>query len=289
MTTIPCRERTFELSLSAEVPYHAWRYLSWLKHVLERLGRQAALDLWVDALDDYDDLLLLDILSTGWEEFEADETPCTEGQLRDVAVELFNTPVEGMIPGQVRAILENTPPFAHIRRRFPNLNVRRQVTTYDALHLFHDSLALLVEKLIERYGKQGELIAYDALLEQCSPSAAPRMSVEEYLSQRAARFRSSPGKPDMFTAGLEVELVRASDTEVVTLVTECEWARYYQERHPSVGYLLACSLDNAAYRSINGRLRLQRTSTLMEGGDACDFRVYAVAAAAEHESGDEGD
>src|SRR5690606_37543396 len=120
-------------------------------------------------------------------------------------------------------------------------------------------------------------------------SAAPRISVEEFLSDRAARFTSSPSRPDMFTAGLEVELVRASDTEVVTRVTECEWARYFRERHPSVGYLLACSLDNAAYRSYNDRLRLQRTSTLMEGGAACDFRVYAVAATAPRTGEHEGD
>jgi hypothetical protein len=80
----------------------------------------------------------------------------------------------------------------------------------------------------------------------------------------------------MFSAGLEVEFVRASETEVVTRVIECEWARYYRERHPRVGYMLACALDNAAYRSFNDRLRLQRTSTLMEDGSECDFRVYAV-------------
>ena len=80
----------------------------------------------------------------------------------------------------------------------------------------------------------------------------------------------------MHSAGLEVELIRGSDKEVVTRVTECEWAPYYLERHPRVGYLLACSHDNAAYSSISDRVRLQRTSTLMEGGQECDFRVYAL-------------
>ena len=79
----------------------------------------------------------------------------------------------------------------------------------------------------------------------------------------------------MFSAGLEVELVRGSEQEVVTRVKECEWARYYRERHPQVGFMLACSADNAAYESFNDRIRLQRTQTLMEGGAECDFRVYA--------------
>lgn len=39
---------------------------------------------------------------------------------------------------------------------------------------------------------------------------------------------------------------------------------------------MACSTDEAAYRAFNDSLRLQRTSTLMEGGQVCDFRVRAV-------------
>jgi hypothetical protein len=39
---------------------------------------------------------------------------------------------------------------------------------------------------------------------------------------------------------------------------------------------LSCSCDDAAYRAMNPRLRLQRTSTLMEDGDKCDFRIFAV-------------
>ena len=80
----------------------------------------------------------------------------------------------------------------------------------------------------------------------------------------------------MHTAGLEAELVSANDTEVLTHTKECEWVRYYRDRHPRVGYLMCCSTDAAAYRAINARLRLQRTATLMEGDSHCDFRVYAV-------------
>ena len=284
MTTVPCRERTFKLTLSSRLGYHAWCYLSWFKHVLERLGREPTLALWTTALHDYDDDLLVQILSTGWQRVEANEAKTVGEELSDIAAELFSTPVEGVPAGQARALLEGTPPFPQIQQRFVDLNVQRDATAYEVLHLFHDAQALLIETLIERYGKQGELIAYDALLDLYPQSPTPQTSVEEYLSRRAARFTSPPQEPDIFAAGLEVEFIRASDTEVVTRVTECEWARYYRERHPRVGYMLACSLDNAAYRSVNGRLRLQRTSTLMEGGKACDFRVYALA----HTSNSEG-
>ena len=137
-------------------------------------------------------------------------------------------------------------------------------------------LGRLAETLIDRYGKQGEFLYYDTTLEELAQAEQRTVPVQEFMPNRRARFHTEPKGLDISSAGLEVEFVRASDNEVVTRVTECEWARYYQERHPRVGYLLACCLDNALYQSLNPRLRLQRTLTLMEGGPACDFRVYAL-------------
>ena len=272
MSYAPCRERTFTLSLADRFEYHYWYYLLWLKTLLERLGREATLALWNETFHDYDETYLLEILASGWE--PADEAEDVETSLAESLAELFAVPVQGVSAEQAQALLDNSPPFRQIRQHLPTLNLKRQSTTYEALHLFCDARAYLTEALLDRYGKQGELIAYDAMLEEWPRGPEPRMRAEDYMARRAARFSAPPEEPDMFSAGLEVELVRASETEVVTRVLECEWARYYRERHPRVGYLLACAVDNASYRSFNDRLRLQRTSTLMEGGKDCDFRVY---------------
>ncbi|HSR33369.1 MAG TPA: L-2-amino-thiazoline-4-carboxylic acid hydrolase [Anaerolineae bacterium] len=276
MRTIPCRERRFPLWLASEFEYHHWYSLHWLKHLLERLGREHTLALWEDAFRAYDEELLVQILSTGWEAVEESETEDAEEQVSASLAELFAAPVEGVTSEKAREILQNTPPFQQIRQQLPALNVRRESTTYEALHLFRDGLALITELLIDRYGKQGELIAYDTMLGELSAGPEPRVSVEDFMSKRAARFSSEPNELNMHAAGLEVEFIRSSGLEVVTRVTECEWARYYRERHPQVGYMMACALDNAVYRSLNDRIRLQRTITLMEGGTGCDFRVYAV-------------
>lgn len=278
MDHVACSERTFALSLGYRFGSQAYEYLIWLKTLLQRLGRDPALTLWAEAFRDYDESLLVQILSSGWQ--ATDEVAGAEQDLTQALDELFAEPVEGVTRAEARQLLENTPPFLQMRRDLPTLDLERQTTTYEALHLFRDGLAYLAEALLDRYGKQGELIAYDALLELWPRRPEPRGSATDYLARRAARYRTPPETPDIFTAGLEVELVRASGTEVVTRVVECEWARYFGERHPRVGYLLACALDNAAYRSFNEQLRLQRTSTLMEGGEECDFRVYATAAPA---------
>lgn len=278
MNHLPCSERTYRLSLADRFGSQVHEYSVWLKTLLERLGREPAVTLWEETFHVYDEALVVQILSSGWQ--PADEQADSEQALAESLDELFAAPVEGLAQGEARTLLKNTPPFRQILHHLPDLNVARQITTYETLHLFRDALATLAEALLDRYGKQGELIAYDALLELWPRHLEPRASAADYLASRAARFQTPPETPDVFTAGLEVRFIRASETEVVTRVVECEWARYFLERHPRVGYLLACALDNAAYRSVNDRLRLQRTSTLMEGGDGCDFRVYVTTGSA---------
>jgi hypothetical protein len=281
MSYTPCRDRTFPLHLAREFEYHYYGYLHWLKYLLERLGRESTRAVWRGAFADYDAALLADILATGWKPAGEDEETGADDVITSLLGEAFPLPVEGVSPEKARSIIDGTPPFPQIRQRFSSLNVKRETTTYEALHLFRDGLALLAETLIDRHGKQGEFVAYDAMLAELAVAEIPRQAIADFMANRQARFSSGPDEADMFAAGLEVEFIRGSEDEVVTLVRECEWARYFQERHPRVGYLLACALDNAMYEAFNERIRLQRTSTLMEGGSACDFRVYAVDPATE--------
>lgn len=41
--------------------------------------------------------------------------------------------------------------------------------------------------------------------------------------------------------GLHLRIESATEHKLVFTVTEREWARYFRERHPQVGYLMACS------------------------------------------------
>lgn len=276
MSYIPCRERLFPLSLAPWFKYNYFHYLHWLKHLLERLGRECTLAVWQNAFKNYNDEFLMQILSEEWTNVTDSDSGDAEDQIAFFLSKLFPLLVENVSAGEARQIIETTPPFHQIRQCFPSPNVVRQITAYEALHLFHDGLALIAESLIDFHGKQGELIAYDAMLEKLVADQKKTISVAEFMSKRLLRYSSEPDEPDIFTAGLEVELIRGSEREVVTHVKECEWARYYQERHPRVGYMMACSLDNANYESFNKNIRLQHTSTLMEGGKVCDFRVYAI-------------
>jgi hypothetical protein len=248
------------------------RCAHWLRHLLERLGREPALAVWRQAFEPHDDELLATILTTGWRPAERQRD--VEKEKTSILAEFFAVPVETVTQAEARQALDGAWPLRQIGERFTSLDVRRDTSTYEALHLSLGGIARLVETLIAGHGKQGELIAYDALLYWSARNRPPdAVPIEDFLAQFARRSE----EPSRFTCGLDYTLVRASDTEVVLHIRECEWARYYHERHPAVGYLLACSLDEADYRAVNPRIRMQRTTTLMEGGALCDFRIYAIA------------
>lgn len=273
MDYIPCRERTFLFRLAPWFVNCYKSYLHWLKHLLERLGRECTFAVWQAAYADYDDELLMHTLSIGWDQVAANKVSNTEDQIASLVSELFPLPIEKVSGEEAQQLIEQTPPIYQVKQLFSSLDVQTEMTAFETLHLRFDGVALLVESLINHQGKQGELIAYDMLLESRIAAGQGRTgSVEEFISESMAE----PAEPNIFTAGLEIEVIQASDRECVTHVKECEWARYFQARHPQVGYLIACSTDEAAIKAFNKNLRLQRTSTLMEGGEVCSFRIYAV-------------
>ncbi len=273
MNDLPCRERTFSIRFVRVFEEHYTHRIRWLRHFLERLGRDHTLAMWRDVFQDYDAKLLMRILDTGWEETLENQAEEMEERITEFVATQFPAPVEGVSGKEAREVIDCMPPFKQIRERFPTLDVRREITAYETLHLFSDGLALIVEEMIERYGKEGELIVYDAMLEYLSTRGTREIEVEEFMARRVAQYSD---QPERVKAWLKTELVKGTDSEAITRVTECEFARYYRENHPRAGNLLHCSKDNATYRLSNKRIRLQRQTTLMEGGTECDFRVYAL-------------
>jgi len=243
MSYIPCRKRRFPLILLPLVDRVSTGYAFWLKHLVERLGSDAVRQLWHDSFTKYDLKFLNSILTSGWSEIKPVDSP-EEANAPDVFGTYIGKGEQGMSVSEAESLVEDTPPLPQIRTAFPNPNVQRDTATYETLHLYAHGLALLSEALIECFGKQGELIAYDIL--------------------HSGRF--AMGK----------RMVNTSHDEYIIRVKECEWARYFRERHPQVGYLMACSTDEAFVRGFNSSLRLQRTTTLMEGGKVCDFRNYSL-------------
>jgi hypothetical protein len=271
MNTIPCQKRHFPFRINFVSSYAT--YLRWLRHLIERLGWENTLSIWKNTFGDYDDQFTMSILASGWQKLDSDNTNQLEAKVEALIEEFFPLSSSALSRSEVRNILEDTPPIKQIKQLFSTQTIEKESTAYDALHVRFDGLACVAEALIDSYGKQGEFILYDLVLEERLDSSQGYSGrVEDFIKN----FTSEVKTPNLFTAGLEMEVISKSERESLVFMRECEWARYYKERHPRVGYLMACSTDEAAYKAFNPSLRLQRTETIMEGSDKCDFRIFAV-------------
>ena len=281
MDRLPCTQRTFPLQLAPAYVAHYALSLHFLKMMLERLGEPAALDTWRQAFEGADDELFYRTLEQGWQVEPGSMAGEVEASLAGLLVHLFRQPVQGVSAEQAGELVDKAPPFAQLTERFPMLNAQRTSTTYDALHLFRHGLARLAETLIERYGKAGEYLVLETMLREIASRPVQETSPEEFFDLCSSWYNPEAETPTISSAGQELELKRTGENELTMRVTACEWARYYRERHPRVGYLMACSTDAAYFQSYHPDIRLQRTTTLMEGEDHCDFRIYTSGSAQE--------
>lgn len=271
MDVIPCAKRTFPYQLNMLTMYTG--YLRWLKYLGDRIGVENTLSLWRETFHRYDDAYLVKVLSSGWHQAAAAEASRMEEKLDEQVGVVFPHAWQGMSKADIKSIIDNTPPIAQIKRLFAKNTMEKEINAYDTLHIRFDGMACLAENIIRKYGKQGELIVYDMVTQdRLAPVKNMAGSIEEFMEN----FIAKPSTPSLFSAGLQTEIICQSPREAVLHVHECEWARYFQSQHPQVGYLMACSTDEVSYRAFNPNLRMQRTQTLMEGGNLCDFRLFAV-------------
>jgi len=72
---------------------------------------------------------------------------------------------------------------------------------------------------------------------------------------------------------LEIEVLRATDTQFDYNVRRCRYAETYREMGlGTIGHLLSCNRDGVFCQGYDPRIAFQRTQTLMEGAEHCDFR-----------------
>ncbi len=72
---------------------------------------------------------------------------------------------------------------------------------------------------------------------------------------------------------LEIEVVEQSDDVFAFNVTRCRYAEMYRGLGiPELGALFSCNRDGTMVEGFNGDIEFERTQTIMNGADHCDFR-----------------
>ncbi len=69
------------------------------------------------------------------------------------------------------------------------------------------------------------------------------------------------------------EVIEESDKVYEIKVTECLWAKTFQERNAAdIGYATICYSDFSDARAYHPKLKLERTKTIMQGHGSCNHR-----------------
>jgi predicted ArsR family transcriptional regulator len=72
---------------------------------------------------------------------------------------------------------------------------------------------------------------------------------------------------------LEIEVIEASDAVLSFNVTRCRYAELYESLGVrEIGTSFSCTRDFALIEGFNPEISLERTQTIMEGAEYCDFR-----------------
>jgi hypothetical protein len=57
-------------------------------------------------------------------------------------------------------------------------------------------------------------------------------------------------------------------------ITRCKYAEMYKELGlADMGFIFSCGRDGSMYSGFNENIKLERTQTIMQGADHCDFRL----------------
>ena len=69
------------------------------------------------------------------------------------------------------------------------------------------------------------------------------------------------------------DLLEFTPEKISMNTTRCRYVEMYRELGmPELGFTLSCARDFALVEGFNPKIELQRTQTIMEGADHCDFR-----------------
>ena len=69
------------------------------------------------------------------------------------------------------------------------------------------------------------------------------------------------------------DLLEFTPEKISMNTTRCRYVEMYRELGiPELGFTLSCARDFALVEGFNPKIKLERTRTLMEGSDHCDFR-----------------
>jgi hypothetical protein len=111
-----------------------------------------------------------------------------------------------------------------------------------------------------------EVIREDAIL-------SGKTLAEEYSGNSMAELSKIAKEVWAKDDALEIKMVKETEKELFFDVSHCGYAEIYEKLGvKELGCVLSCLRDFYFLEGFNPKITLQRTKTIMEGGEYCNFR-----------------
>jgi len=145
---------------------------------------------------------------------------------------------------------------------------RPDVPLVDRVKIQAEVLVPLIKTLENALGKElAHGLVRDALADHYRGMATELASERGSLGAMQALGEISGGG-----GAIDIEMREMSTETMAFDITGCRYAQFFQQiGEPELGFLLVCAADFPMTEGIPG-VELERTQTIMQGADFCDFR-----------------
>lgn len=130
----------------------------------------------------------------------------------------------------------------------------------------------IINAFIVELGKEETLRILAGAIEKDAIKSGKELA--EYYKGNSMRALASLVKELWcYEEAMEIEILRESDSEFHFNVTKCKYAQVYRDiDEMELGQCLSCNRDFPFNEGFNPDISLERSKTIMEGEDICDFR-----------------
>jgi len=130
----------------------------------------------------------------------------------------------------------------------------------------------LILAFMEKFGEEETLQVVSEVIEKLATESgatlARKVGGNSIADLRRGQAQWSAGGAN------ERQVLEVSENIYNYNIVRCKYADMYRRLGlADLGFVLSCKRDGAMFRGFNPRLKMERTQTIMEGADYCDFRL----------------
>ena len=130
----------------------------------------------------------------------------------------------------------------------------------------------LIQAFIEEFGRENTIeVASAVILKLAQESGRDRAqrcggnSLDD-LSKGTGQWSAGDA--------LQRDVLEKNETRYHYNITRCKYAEMYKELGlADMGFVFSCGRDGMMFGGFNPKIRLERTQTIMQGAEYCDFRL----------------